>query len=118
MIGPLVVEAGSDITAVEQRIVVQSVALGGAIHPYPGSTIPYHVVIHDKVLAVVVEVDAWAMASVVVNPVVGNARAFPEKLPNPANDYGVRHRHPHRDQVKHLAARVAHFQCFNLLIFT
>ena len=77
MVGPLVVGAGSDITAVEQRVVVKSVVLCGAIHPYPGSTIPYHVVIHDKVLAVVVEGDAGAMASVVVNPIVGNARAFP-----------------------------------------
>ena len=82
MVGPLVVGEGSDITAVEQRVVVQSVALGRAIHPYPGSTIPYHVVIHDKVLAVVVEVDLWAKASVVVNPIVGNARAFPVTPPH------------------------------------
>ncbi len=79
MVGPLVVGAGSDITAVEQRVVVQSVALGRAIHPYPGSTIPYHVVIQDKVPTVVVEVDAGVgtLAPVVVNPIVCDARALP-----------------------------------------
>ncbi len=82
MIGPLVVGVGSNVPAVEQRVVVHLMSPGRSIHAHAGLAIPNHVVVHNEIAAVVVEIDPGVgLRSIVVDPIVGNPRSF--SIPSP-----------------------------------
>ena len=76
---PRVVAVRAHVIAVEQRVIVDTMALGRPIHTHTGLTVPDHVMVHDEVPTVIVEVDAGVgtLAPVVVKPTVCDARALP-----------------------------------------
>ena len=55
---PRVVAVRAHVIAVEQRVIVDTMALGRPIHTHTGLTVPDRVMVHDEVPAVIVEVDA------------------------------------------------------------